>query len=422
MKKKWRIFFFVIYFLFTFVLGFFIALVLPQVNYNILKYEKLNEYIETQQFVNAMDLVGGLYNKEPIFHEKYDEDSGIIIFEANSFYVKTIKDVENDITTEIQYINNSYICFLYGIDEKEKFNHESLNVSRVVINSNEALSIELDSYYELLEMYTVNTLINSNYIYIPIDEIFCTENNLDSKGIYKIEIYDANNIIYKSVNLEANLNFNSEYFKETEKFVDIYNQLFVLKGPESEKTESEKNEQLENTFKEINEKYPSCIKSGSFVHSDIKKEADKESTIFVLIYFIWVYILGDFLVGPRYILRFLTFLFRKIVPKKVKTKEETVEPTLGFGFISTLNIEVKVPEGLQEDIVVEYEHSVNPDYNFKTVITRTVDYKKKERVHGGSYKLVSATCHGFEVVNLPEKLEVKGYAMKLSFEIKHENN
>ena len=112
MKKKWRIFFFVIYFLFTFVLGFFIALVLPQVNYNILKYEKLNEYIETQQFVNAMDLVGGLYNKEPIFHEKYDEDSGIIIFEANSFYVKTIKDVENDITTRNIYKNYLYTVFL----------------------------------------------------------------------------------------------------------------------------------------------------------------------------------------------------------------------------------------------------------------------------------------------------------------------
>ena len=421
MKKKFRIFFFVIYFLFTFILGLLIALVLPNVNLNILQYEKMNEYVETQQFVYAMDLVGGLYNEKAIYHEKYDEDSGLIIFEATSFYLEVIENKETETKTETRYINNSYICFIYGVDGAENFQHETLNVSRVVLNQNEDWAIELDTFYQDLNAYVIETLVNSNYIYFAINEKFCNSKGFSEIG--SIKVYDANgNLCKDEVLFDDNLTFESNYFNETDKFVEKYNYFYSNSSNPSNLTEEEKTVELENIFEEIKTKCPDCVRHGTYVYDSIKAEADKESTIFVLIYFIWVYILGDFLVGPRYILRFLTFLFRKIKPKKVKSKEEIVEPTLGFGFISTLNIEVNVPEELQEDIVIEYEHSVNPDYNFKTVITRTVEYKKKERVHGGSYKLVSATCHGFEVVNLPEKLEVKGYAMKLSFEIKHENN
>lgn len=410
MKKKWRIFFFVIYFLFTFILGIMIALVLPGVNFDILQYQKMNDFVETKQFVYAMDLIGGLYNEEKVKHIETDEDSGIVIFEADSFYLKTNED-----KSQTQLINNAYVCFVYGIDNVEAFSHESLNVSRVVFNDKEDWSIELDNYYEELKSHTVETLINSNYICFSIDKMFCDAKGFDEVG--SIKIYDANNNLYEEFLLDNNLDFSGEFFEQTSEFVDKYNEFYSDRN-----FSTEENTVLENILKEIQQVNPHCIKSGTYVYDEIYKEANEESIIFVLIYFIWVYILGDFLVGPRYILRFLTFLFRKIKPIKVKANEEVTEPVLGFGFISTVSIDVKVPEGFEEDVSVMYEHTVNPEYNFKTVITRTVDYKKKERVHGGSYKLISVTCPGFEVVNLPEILEVKGYTMKLSFEIKHKND
>ena len=415
MKKKWRIFFFVIYFLFTFILGLLIALVLPSVNFDILQYQKMNTFVETKEFVKAMDLIGGLYNEEQYMLIERDENSGLVIFEANSFYLEVKEDKDTETKTETQYINDSYICFLYGIDNVDRFSHETLNVSRIVFNEDKELSIELDNYYEEIKLHTVETLINSNYICFSIDEMFCAEKGFS--GVGKIDIYAANNEIYDSFYLENTLDFSGEFFSQTEEFVNKYNEFYSDKA-----FSDEENLLLENELKEIQSMNPHCIKSGTYVYEEIRDEANKEAIVFVLIYFIWIYILGDFLVGPRYILRFLTFLFRKIKPLKAKVNDKVEESTLGFGFISTISIDVKVPEGFDQDIEFEYEHTVNPDYNFKTVITRTVDYKKKERVHGGSYKLVNTTCHGFEVVNLPETLEVKGYTMKLSFEIKHENN
>jgi hypothetical protein len=307
------------------------------------------------------------------------------------------------------------VCFVYGIENVETFSHDNLNVSRVVFNDNEEWSIELDNYYEELKLHTIETLINSNYICFSIDEMFCSEKGFSEVG--SIKIYDANNNLYEEYLFDNNLDFSGDLFKQTSTFVSKYNEFYS-----DREFSAEENIELENILKEIQKVNPHCIKSGTYVYDEIYDEANKESMIFVLIYFIWIYILGDFLVGPRYILRFFKFLFGKIKPVKVNSKQEVEEPTLGFGFISTVSIDVKVPEDASEDITIEYEHLVNPEYNFKTVITRAVEYKKKERVRGGSYKLVSVTCPGFEVVNLPEKLEVKGYTMKLSFEIKHKND
>lgn len=410
MKKKWRVFFFVLYFLITFVLGFFIAIILPGVNFDILQYEKMNSYVETKQFVNAMDLIGGLYNEEKHFIDEFDDDSGLIIFEANSFYMQTNED-----ETKTQLINNSYVCFLYGIDDVNRFSHESLNVSRIRFNENEESSVVLSKYYEELKKYTIETLINSNYICFSVDQLFCEEKNIAEVG--KIEVFDANGNKYYEIEFEDNLTFKSDYFNSTRTFVEKYNEFFVDKN-----FNEQENIELENIYNSIKENNTHYTKSGTYVYGEIRKEANREAAIFVLIYFIWIYILGDFLVGPRYILRFLTFIFGKIKTKKVQPENETVDLSLGFGFISTISIEVKTPEDFNGDIIVEYEHTVNPEYNFKTSITRAVEYKKKERVHGGSYKLVSVECLGFEVVNLPEVLEVKGYTMKLSFEIKHKNN
>ena len=48
-------------------------------------------------------------------------------------------------------------------------------------------------------------------------------------------------------------------------------------------------------------------------------------------------------------------------------------------------------------------------------------FKKKERIHGGTYKLVKVECKGYEIVDLPEKIEIKGYTMNIKFSIKKGN-
>ena len=94
MKKKWRIFFGIIYYFFTFSLGLMIALILPGVNRDIIMYDYLDAYIEAGDYVKAVDLLGGLYNKQSVFEDK---EKDVVIFEMNSLLEVTEKkdEVEN---------------------------------------------------------------------------------------------------------------------------------------------------------------------------------------------------------------------------------------------------------------------------------------------------------------------------------------
>ena len=52
------------------------------------------------------------------------------------------------------------------------------------------------------------------------------------------------------------------------------------------------------------------------------------------------------------------------------------------------------------------------------ILTKTKDFSNKARVHSGLYKLKDVSCNGKEVENLSEQLDVKGFFVDVSFEIK----
>lgn len=401
MKKKWRIFLGIIYYVFTFSLGIMIAVVLPTINRDIIMYEYLDDYIESGDYVKAIDLLGGIYNKESVLE---DDKNNVAIFETNSLL--KIKEIKDEIEVEKTIINASYVCIITNLQrEWFELEDEDKNLSKILINGKDKIEILQTDLDEDGKLDTIATLIDSNYICFSIDQTYF-------ENINSMELVNAKGeSLIKLENL--NFDFNSNFFNETKQFRDKYNLFY-----EDKNFSKEENIELEKVFDDINTKNPNYQTSGTYSLKEISEKANKDSIVFVLIYFVWIYILGDCIVGPRYIFKFVKFIYSKIKKKDSSEKEELA---LGNNFYSSVTFESEQKEGIEQDIIISYEHEKNRDYNFKVIINKQKEYKSKERIHGGIYKLTSVESQNVKVMNLPEKLEVKGYTMNVIFKIQKGN-
>lgn len=396
MKKKWwQVVLKILYYGFTFTLGILIALVLPGINYEILTYESFNKYVETKEFKYALDLLGGIYNEEMLYQVDLSNGSTILFFETVSIYDE--KNDEGNI--EKSTFNESYSCFILNVTASDFVGKN--NKSKILINDKYDINILHDSDGDG-KNDSVSTLISSNFIYFTIDKTYVNK-------IENIKVLNIDGDVFYTIN--KTLEYSSDFFLTTQNFIKMYNEYLVDGFTEEESNELES--EFYNKINKTNEMYKL---SGSYVIDGLKKEANKEATIFVLIYFVWIYILGDFLVGKRYIWKFILFVSRKIKGKINKNKQKEVE--LSENFYSTINFKAKVFDDYESDIILSYEHQDNKDFNFKVILTKTKDFSNKARVHSGLYKLKDVSCNGKEVENLSEQLDVKGFFVDVSFEIK----
>ena len=104
-----------------------------------------------------------------------------------------------------------------------------------------------------------------------------------------------------------------------------------------------------------------------------------------------------------------------------KNKSEQNQLALGNNFYCTISFEGLAYPEFTEDVIISYENEKTKDNSFKCILTSGADYKKKERVRGGEYKLANVECPGHIIVGLPETLDVKGYTMNIKFDIKKES-
>ena len=401
MSKKWKIFFAILYYLLTFSLGIIIAVALPVVNREIITYEYLDKYITEGDYVKAVDLLGGIYNKESVLE---DEEKKLYIFETNSLLV--LKETDGDVETTKTVINGSYVCIVKGLNRVD-FEVEKDNQSKVLLNGTEKIEILQSDLNNDGELDAISTLIDNNYICFSIDYEL-------HKNTNSIEIIGASGQTVLKVE-GLSLDFSSNFFNETKNFVLTYNAYY-----EDKVFSEEENTNLENMYNEINQNNPNYQKSGTYSLEEISKKANQESIIFVLLYFLWIYILGDCLVGKRYIFRFFKFIYLKI-KNKIKKEEKTEQLAIGNNFYCTITFEATIYEGFKDDIIISYESLTNKENNFKCVLTSGADYLKKERVRGGSYKLANVECPGNTLIGIPEALDVKGYSKNIKFEIKKES-
>ena len=145
-------------------------------------------------------------------------------------------------------------------------------------------------------------------------------------------------------------------------------------------------------------------------YGNIQSKSTKKATIIILVYFIWIYILGDFLVGKHYIIRFFKWLIRKIRHKNTEEPIFENKQVYGKDYYCQLSFLLNVEDNCETNISIKY-HNENDE--IEMIFTKDNDYKIQRRVHAGEYVNAWLECPGYQAINLPKTLNVRGYKMKV---------
>lgn len=393
MNKKFRIFVKIIYYIFTFGLGIVLALVLPGIYMYGFIAEDMNNSLFDGNYANSMNLIGGYYNSEYVLQQEIGNRAGFVLFEA-----ATLQDTPADDKTDVtpQQMKRVYAGFFYGL-KRELFAYELEDTSLenqtaiYAYNQDERVKIEVLNYDTDSNgvMDSINTLENYDYIYFEI---------LDTsiEQITAIELVNCKGESFKKIE-SLNLNYDTSFFNTVLPFVEKFN-----------KNNGDSN--LQSLEQKILENY----KKGDF--GDAQSRATKRACIVVLVYFICIYVIADFLVGRHYIIKFTMFLIHKI--KKRKNKDGDVpenQEAYGTDYYTKLTITLTCEDGLNGNFNLHY-HNENDEINM--IFTKENNYQITERTHAGEYFNGKLECNGYQPIDFSETLNVRAFQMTVDIKLK----
>ncbi|MGM9968806.1 MAG: hypothetical protein ACI35S_00250 [Anaeroplasma sp.] len=384
MNKKTKLFLKIVYYVFTFGLGIVLVLVLPGIFF----YENLalemEKSLNEARYSDAMKLIGGYYDEEYVYQSDFIDGSGVVIFKAATLFVN-----EDEDATQTYNIQESYAGFLYKSKNNYLVKRTDNNQTKIIVTDLDGNKVDIDILnYDSdgdEKFDTVSTLEEFSYVYfdLSIDKI---------SSLNKIEFIDREGNKYQTID-NLGLDFNEQFFIELKPFIEEYNN----------NSGSELLKDYHNEFISKKDSY----KMGNY--GDIQSQSNKKATIIVLVYFIWIYVLGDFLVGKRYILHFFKWMINKIRGKSEEPNKE-IKNTYSNDYYCQLTFVLNVDNDCDINVSIKYH---NENFEIEMILTKDNNYEIQKRVHAGKYVNAWLECPGYQALNLPKTLDVRGYKMKV---------
>ncbi len=388
--KKTKLFAKIVYYVFTFSLGIFLALFLP-IYYMMTETPRIiQQSLEQGNYSDAMSLVGGYYNSQPVFQKNFSKKGGIVLFEAATLMYFPDSDEENEKNQDESKLHKAYAGFVYGVKDSYLLtgNNESNN-AKVVVTDKDGIKRD----YDLLDSDsdgdqikdTCATFFTNGFFYLDID--------LDTyKSVSKIELLDKNGDVFES--LESDLSFQGTFFSDVNDFVEEYNK----------DHKSEKCQELNDVFLAKSQNYQ--MSSTSLA----RNKADSKSAVIVVVYFLCVYIIADFLVGRHYIIRFFNWLLVKVFKVKFKEKQPKYKEAFGHDYFCqvTFALDLSDVDGFSDGVQIKYSNEEN---EVCFILLKEQNYTATQRVKAGTYVnlWIDLDKNVYRTQNLPETLIVEGY-------------
>lgn len=396
--KKGRIVANVIYYLFTFTIGVLLAVFLP---FFMMLYGEsfaiIEKSLSSGDYSKAISIVGGYYDDEYVFQADFPEGGGIVLYASASLYQGKDKDGN---AVEDMYMHKAYNGFVYGLKnsynvtkDASDYNHAIINVTDLNGKVHGFDILDTDTNNDT-KKDTNNSCVSNGFIYVDFDqEAF--------ESIAKIELIDCDGNVYTTVNVDKNLDFSDQIFIDVNDFMVEYNANF----------NSEKLDGLHDEFIAKSEHY----KQSSV--GVVKSSADKKSTIIVVVYFVVVYLIGDSLIGGRYVIRFFKWILVKVFNVKFKTKKTKNKEAFGHDYFCkfTLIADVSAVEDFETSIQVKYS---NEKGEAQFTLMKGRNYADTQQIKAGEYvNLWIDLDHRYIAQDLPDTLEVEGYQKQITFKI-----
>ena len=420
--KRNKIFAIIVYFLVTFVFGIMIALFLPFIYmYDGEVVGTMASSLEDGRYQDAMSLVGGYYQKDHSFQQTFSDGSGMVLFPSIVSHEEVVEIAEGDAEPEKRIFykyHNSYAGFLYGIGEGYPTYSTSDNQTKVVVYSTNGASCQVNLLdYSVDENDTKDAILTvqqKGLVYLDF--------NLDT--LQQAGLVDIDKIIFVDKDGKnfpsadgvdvGTLAFDAKFFVDVADFLQKYNQYVDFTKT---MTDSEADKTAESNYRtEIAEKDKQFLSNSNYAKSSAQlaqDKADSRATVVVIVYFVAVYVLADFLFGTLYVVKSVKWVLAKVFKVQFKTKQKAIAPketSFGNDYYCkvTLVFNVDAANGFDKPIVVQYADQNGEVVQFN--LSTSNKYQQEQRVKAGTYTLSSIDLgKGYKTENLPDKLIVEGF-------------
>lgn len=393
--KKGKLFATIVYFLFTILIGILLVIFLPfALMYFGESVNTIQKSLDAGEYDKAISLVGGYYDKVPVYQETFDNGGGIVLFTAASLLPGEIDEDGN--TLDDAKLHLAYSGFLYNTKSYYNTVSNEDNKSILVVTSLDDVDHKIDLLDSDVNEDGINDCIatykQKSFIYIDI--------GVEVVGSIKsLAFYDKDG--NKTIQVNADLSYSESFFDDVSAFVEEYNLDY-------------KSDKLESLDEEFRAKSANYLKSSNGI---AKSSADKKAAIVVLIYFIIIYIIADFILGTHFIIKFFRWLLVKVFKVKFKTKAPKKQEVFGHDYFCKFTLQADVDDFdiFEESIQVRYSNETD-EVTF--ILLKSRNYTATESVKAGNYVNLWVDINDkYLTKNLPDILEVEGYHKQLTFKI-----
>ena len=147
----------------------------------------------------------------------------------------------------------------------------------------------------------------------------------------------------------------------------------------------------------------------------VSKGANGKAIPFIIIYFVAIYIIADFLLGTHYIIKFFKWFLFKVC--KIPHKEPASEDVFGHDYYSMVTLKLDLSEVPEFNGSVEIKYTAGGE-EFVFSLLKAEDYTATVRMKAGVYVNPFIDIdRTYAPVDLPDNLIVEGYQTEITIKI-----
>lgn len=425
--KKSRIFAAVVYFIFTFGIGVVFAMTLPGYFAAFtVSGEVVASSLEKGELLKALTLAEPIgFLREPVLAQTFGTGGGVVLYETVT-EVYDRSDAEDGETSGLTHgmLYKCYTGYLYGVgDRYDVFSKES-NAAALYVTTEHGEEVRLP----LLDYDAdgdgrkdgISTFTENGFVLLEIRAG-------DVPAFTKLSFADRTGARVFSAEAAAALNFESAFF---DCFGDIegYNELVAQCAAEGVTQEEladlngQRNDYIASVKEALGQRKDCSLTAEAEEYREASREvsrrANNKAIPFVLLYFVAIYIIADFLLGTHYIIRFFKWFLFKVcrIPHKEK-KGPPKDEVFGHDYYSMVTLRLDLGEVPEFGGSVEIKYT-NGGEEFAFVLLKEENYTATLRMKAGTYVNPFIDIdRAYAPVDLPENLVVEGYRMETIIKI-----
>ena len=383
----------IIYYVATFLIGLYLAVALPAIMIYNQSLAEIRNSLENGNYKQAMMHIGGYFDSEYIYLDSTSDTADVVIFNALTLVYNS--GDEDDKTADETKVHKAYCGYLFNMHKAYQ------TVGKLESNQTALLIYDKDGVshkYQLLdydsnndgEVDSVATQSSYDFIFfeIPLEE---------TATVSKLEFISQDGSIYKTVTFGEYLRFDEQFFQDVTAFMEEYNIDY-------------KSQNLEQLDKELRNNTHYVMSS----NGDVVKKVNRRVVTIVIIYFAVIYLIGDSLLGFKFVIRGIKWIIRKATKKELE--DPVVVQEVMEDIHCMLTIKLELPDGFDKEVTVNYANSKE---EIVIVLNKENNYTASSKVVAGVYMLKGIDLdEEYEPIDPLDKLVLTSFSEETVIKIK----